>query len=56
MEITNEQIEKIKKLEQELYKEAIEADNYFGCDSEIFRVRVARWSVVFDIMNEILGI
>ena len=56
MEITNEQIEKIKKLEQELYEEATKADKLFGYDSSMFKVGVARWSTAFDIMNEILGI
>lgn len=56
MEITNEQIEKIKKLEQELYNEATRIDSESGYDSATFRTRVARWSTAFDIMNEILGI
>lgn len=52
MEITNEQIEKIKKLEQELYEEVTKIDS----ESAIYRIRVARWSTAFGIMNEILGI
>ena len=56
MEITNEQIEKIKKLEQELYNEATRIDSGSGYGSNIYRIRVARWSIAFDIMNEILGI
>lgn len=56
MEITNEQIEKIKKLEQELYEETTRAYSESGYDSTTFIARVARWSTAFDIMNEILGI
>lgn len=56
MEITNEQIEKIKKLEQELCKEAIMANNESGYGSDTSRIKVARWSIAFDIMNGILGI
>ena len=56
MEITNEQIEKIKKLEQELYNEATRIDSENAYDSAIYRIRVARWSTAFDIMNGILGI
>ena len=56
MEITNKQIEKIKKLEQELYEEATKIDSESGYGSVTFRIRVARWSIAFDIMNEILGI
>ena len=56
MEITNEQIEKIKKLEQELYNEAVRTNNEDGYDSGTFRIKVARWSTAFDIMNGILGI
>ena len=52
MEITNKQIEEIKKLEQELYEEVTKIDS----ESVIYRIRVARWSTAFDIMNEILGI
>ena len=56
MEITNEQIEKIKKLEQELYNEATRIDSEGGYGSNIYRLKVVRWSTAFDIMNEILGI
>lgn len=56
MEITNKQIEEIKKLEQELYEEATKIDSENVYDSAIYRIRVARWSTAFDIMNEILGI
>ena len=52
MEITNKQIEEIKKLEQELYEEVTKIDS----ENVIYRIRVARWSTAFDIMNEILGI
>lgn len=56
MEITNEQIEKIKKLEQELRKEAIMANNESGYGSDTSIIKVARWSTAFKIMYKILGI
>lgn len=56
MEITNEQIEKIKKLEQELYNEAKRIDSESVYGSATFRIRVARWSTAFVIMYKILGI
>ena len=56
MEITNEQIEKIKKLEQVLYNEATRIGSESGYDSVTFKIRVARWSTAFNIMNKILGI
>ena len=56
MEIANKQIEEIKKLEQELYEEATKIDSENVYDSAIYRIRVARWSTAFVIMNVILGI
>lgn len=56
MEITNKQVEKIKKLEQELYNEAARIYSESGYGSATFSNTYSKWSTAFVIMNEILGI